>query len=96
MGVEPVAGVSDKADEVELENLMSAGEAPIDGSEKGALKVSELGGSEAADVQVGCIGAECVAVLPGEVGDGRDDEVVHGQRGYRKGRPGRTYLVDVV
>ena len=75
---------------------MSAGEAPVDAGEEGALEVSELGGSEAADARIGHIGAQCVAVLLGGVGDGRDDEVVHGQGGYRKGRPKRTDLVDVV
>ena len=78
----------DEPDVVELENLMSAGEALVDGGEEGALEASELGRSETGDARAGRIGAEPVAVLLGGVGDCRDDEAVHSQGGNRSMRVG--------
>ena len=43
--VEPAAGVRDEVDVVELEHLVAAGEAPVDGGEEGAFEMGKLGQS---------------------------------------------------
>ena len=60
--VEPAAGVRDEIDVVQLEDLVCAGEAPIDGGEEGSLKAGELGRSKAADARIVRVRAERVAV----------------------------------
>ena len=77
--VEPAAGERDEVDVVELNDLMSAGEAPVDGGEEGALEGGDLSGSEAAHARLGRVGAESIAMLLRGEGDGRDDQAVHGQ-----------------
>ena len=52
----------DEVDVVELEDLVGAGEAPIDGGEEGALEAGEFGRSEAADARIVRVRAERVAV----------------------------------
>lgn len=52
----------DEVDVVKLEDLTGAGEAPVDGGEEGTLEAGELGGSEAANARVVCVGAERVAM----------------------------------
>ena len=52
----------DEVDIVELEDLVCAGEAPVDGGEEGALETGKLGWSEAADARVVRVRAERVAV----------------------------------
>ena len=75
----------DEADVVQLENFMSAGEAPVNGGEEGTLKVGNLGGSNAVHARIGRFGAEPVAVLLGGEGNGRYDQAGHGQGGYHEG-----------
>ena len=94
--MESASRVGDEVDVVELEDLACAGEAPLDGGEKGAFEAGELGGCEAADAGVVRVGAERVAVGFGGEGDGGDDEAVHGQGAYRESRLARADLVDVV
>jgi hypothetical protein len=86
----------DEVDIVQLENLASAGETPIDGGEEGAFEAGELGGGKAAYAGVMCIGAERIAVGFGGKGDSGDNEAMYGEGGYRKGWLARADLVDVV
>ena len=83
--VRAAAGVRDEADVVQLENFMSAGEAPVDGGEEGVLEVGDLGGSDAMHAHIGHFGAEPIAVLLGGEGNGRYNQAGHSQGGYHEG-----------
>jgi hypothetical protein len=88
--------VGDEVDVVELEDLTGAGEAPIDGGEKGTFEAGELGGGQTAYAGVVSVCAERVAVRFGGEGNGGDDEAVYGEGGYRKCWLARADLVNVV